>query len=166
MWGSTKANTADECTWANTPFNGGNTGYSPDAFNLVKNTVCPNGVLAKGYDAATQIMGDDWRMPTKAEIQELLKNTIQEWVEDYNGSGVKGMKFISKTDESKYIFIPAAGYCKYGSVHSVGNISYFWSSSLFTSYANYAWYLGFDSVGCSMYYDDRYCGMSVRGVRE
>ena len=164
MWGSTTPNTAEECNWTNAPFNNGSSYYDDTYFKSVKNTVYPNGILAKEYDAATQIMGDDWRMPTKAEIQELLDNTDYEWIEDYNGSGVKGMKFISKTDESKYIFIPAAGNYDDGSVYSVGNISYFWSSSLFTSYANYAWYLGIDSVGCSMYYDYRYCGMSVRGV--
>ena len=166
MWGSTKANTADECTWTNTPFNNGSSSYNSTYFKSVKDTVCPNGILAKEYDAAAQIMGGDWRMPTKAEIQELLDNTDYEWVENFNNSNVNGMKFISKTDETKYIFIPAAGYCNYGSVHSVGNISYFWSSSLFTSYADYAWYLGFDSDGYSMYYDYRYVGQSVRGVRE
>ena len=150
-------------SWATAPFNNGSSDYDSTYFGSEKNTVCPNDILAEGYDTATQIMGGDWRMPTKAEFDELLSGTTNEWTQV---NGVNGMKFTSKTDETKYIFIPAAGYCNYGSVHSVGNISYFWSSSLFTSYANYAWYLGFDSDGYSMYYDYRYVGQSVRGVRE
>ena len=102
MWGSTKANTPDECTWAKAPFNGGASDSDSDYFNSVKDTVCPNGILAKKYDAAAQIMGGNWRMPTKNELKELIDNTNSVWVENYKGSGVNGRKFISKTDTSKY----------------------------------------------------------------
>ena len=104
MWGSTTPNTADECTWEHTPFNDGNSYYNADAFKLMKNTVCPNGILAKEYDAATQIMGGGWRMPTKDELKELLDNTIKEWAQV---NGVNGYKFIGSNGNS--IFIPAAG---------------------------------------------------------
>ena len=118
-------------------------------------------------DAATQIMGDEWRMPTEAELRELLSGTTNEWIEDYNGTGIKGWKFTSKTDTSKYIFIPAAGSCVYGSVDGVGYDGSVWSSSLSTSAPSYAWYLDFGSGGCnvnSRYY--RCLGRSVRGVRK
>ena len=167
MWGSTTPNTDYGCTWVNTPFNGGASNYDEEYFNSVKDTVCPNGVLAKEYDTAAQIMGGKWRMPTEAEIKELFDNTDNEWVEDYNGSGVNGRKFTSKTDETKYIFIPAAGNCYYGSVLDVGYYGYVWSSSLSASYPNYAWYLGFHSDNCYVSYgNDRYDGQSVRGVRK
>ena len=162
MWGSTKANTPDECTWAKAPFNSGNTDYNADAFNSVKNTACPNGVLAKEYDAASHIMGNEWRMPTKAECEELLDNTKNEWT---RVNGVNGMKFTSKKDTSKYIFIPAAGDYDDGSVDYVGSNGYVWSSSLSTSYHSYAWDMGFGSSNCSMGdYVYRYGGLSVRGV--
>ena len=167
MWGSTEPNTAEECNWANAPFNNGSDRFEKKYFNAYKSEwLDDNDNLKPEYDAAYKATDGAARMPTQDEIRELLKNTSKQWITDYNGTGVNGMKFTSKTDETKYIFIPAAGYCNYGSVHSVGNISYFWSSSLFTSYANYAWYLGFDSDGYSMYYDYRYVGQSVRGVRE
>ena len=161
MWGSTKANTPDECTWAKAPFNGGNTSYNADAFNQVKDTVCPNGILAKEYDAASKIMGGDWRMPTKAEFDELLSGTTKEWTQM---SSVNGWKFTSKTDTSKYIFIPAAGYCYGGSVSDVGSGGGVWSSSLNASYPNNALYLFFNSGECNMDYNGRYVGWSVRGV--
>ena len=166
MWGSTEPNTADECTWSNAPFNNGSSDYDSTYFNSVKNTVCPNGILAKEYDTASKIMGGDWRMPTKAECQELIYNTTNEWITDYNGTGVNGRKFTSKTDTSKYIFIPAAGYCGDGSVENVDYRGYVWSSSLNTSNPINAWHLDFLSVNCSMGNLSRYYGRSVRGVRK
>ena len=114
-------------------------------------------------DAATQIMGGGWRMPTETEIQELLDNTKNEWT---RMNGVYGRKFTSKKDTSKYIFIPAAGYCRDGSVYSVGSYGFVWSSSLGTSYPSKAWYLGNYSDSCRINYLDRCGGQSVRGVRK
>lgn len=110
-------------------------------------------------------MGSDWRMPTEAEIQELLSGTTNEWVTNYNGTGVSGRKFTSKTNGNS-IFIPTAGSCYNGSVNYVGDIGYVWSSSLNTSNPIYAWYLFFSSGNCGMYNDGRYYGWSVRGVRK
>ena len=164
MWGSTKPNTADECTWANAPLNNGSSDYDETYFNSIKDTVCPNGILAKEYDAAAQIMGGDWRIPTKADFDELLSGTTDEWVTNYNGTGVKGRKFTSKTDTSKYIFIPAAGNCNYGSVNGVGNYGGVWTSSLGTSYLSDAWYLYFASGSRAMGFNSHYYGLPVRGV--
>ncbi len=166
QWGSTEPNTADECIWSNAPFNNRSSDYDKTYFNSVRDTVCPNDVLAKEYDTATQIMGGDWRMPTEAEFQELLSGTTNEWITNYNGTGVSGRKFTSKTDESKYIFIPAAGYCSDGSEQYVGYSSNVWSSSLRTSGPFNAWYLGFTSDNCGRYGNYRYHGRSVRGVRK
>ena len=117
-------------------------------------------------DAVTQIMGSDWRIPTEAEFQELLDNTDYEWIEDFNGTGVNGRKFTSKTDTSKYIFIPAAGYCGNGSVRTVGDYSVVWSSSLYDS--SFAFYL--DSVYSEdpfvVNFDYRCNGFSARGIRK
>ena len=165
MWGSTTPNTKDECTWTNAPFNGGNTSYNATYFNSVKDTVCPNGILAKEYDAATQIMGSDWRMPTQTEWQELLNGTTNEWIANYNNTGVSGRKFTSKTNGNS-IFIPAAVYCSNGSVYTVGGYGNVWSSSLNTSRPNNAWYLYFNSGNCSMSSSNRCDGQSVRGVRK
>ena len=165
MWGSTKANTPDECVWEHAPFNGGNTSYNADVFNSVKDTACPNGILAKEYDAAAQIMGGDWRMPTQTEIQELLDNTSKEWTQV---NGVNGYKFTSNKEgyQNNSIFIPAAGRCNDGSVYGVGGSGDVWSSSLYTSDPSNAWYLYFSSGNCFMYYDYRCYGQSVRGVRK
>ena len=153
-------------SWATAPFNNGSSSYDKAYFNSVKGTVCPNGILAKEYDAATQIMGGDWRMPTKAEFQELLNETTTKWFTNYNGTGVNGRKFTSKKDTSKYIFIPVAGYCSSGSVVNVGRGGSVWSSSLDALQPNCAWGLSFGSGGCRMLDNNRYEGQSVRGVRK
>ena len=165
MWGSTTPSTAEECNWANAPFNNGSSSYNSTYFNSVKGTVCPNNVLAKEYDAASHIMGGDWRMPTKAEFDELLSGTTNEWVTNYNSTGVSGRKFTSKTNGNS-IFIPAAGVCGDGSVYGVGDVGLVWSSSLYTSYPNYAWYLNFGSDDCHLSGNGRSYGRSVRGVRK
>lgn len=166
MWGSTIPSTKTECNWTNAPFNNGSGSYDSTYFNSVKDTVCPNGVLAKEFDAAYQSTNGMAHIPTKDEIQELLDNTDHEWIEDFNGTGVNGMKFISKTDESKYIFIPAAGSCYGGSVFSVGYDGYVWSSSLNASNPDYAWYLYFYSGSCYMGSSGRYGGRSIRPVTD
>ena len=164
MWGSIKPNTADECNWADAPFNNGSSNYDETYFNSVKDTVCPNGVLAKEYDAATQIMGSDWRMPTKEDFDELLKGTTNKWITNYNGTGVSGRKFTGSNGNS--IFIPAAGNCYNGSVYNVGRYGYVWGSSLSTSDPSYAWGLGFNSSERYVYSGRRNGGQSVRGVRK
>ena len=172
MWGSVTPNTADECIWANAPFNGGYSEYNADAFNSVKNTACPNGVLAKEYDAAAQIMGGDWRMPTDAEFQELIDGTNNAWVTNYEGTGVSGRKFTHKTDTSKYIFIPAAGVRTNDSVNYVGSDGDVWTSSLRPGSTDYAYTLFFNITFINAddydYYGFSYrCNaLSVRGVRK
>ncbi len=42
------------------------------------------------YDAARVNMGGSWRMPTVAELDELIDNCYCEWTDCYNGKGVKG----------------------------------------------------------------------------
>ena len=164
MWGSTTPNTNTTCDWTNAPFNNGSSDYDEEYFNSVKNTVCPNGILAKEYDAASHIMGGDWRMPTQTECKELLNGTTNEWITNFNGTGVNGMKLTSKADTSKYIFIPAAGSCYDGSVNDVGGDGLVWSSSLNTSGPGNAWGLYFNSGNCYMSYGNRCDGRSVRGV--
>lgn len=115
-------------------------------------------------DAATQIMGEGWRIPTQSDFQELIDNTKKEWT---IVNGVNGYKFTSIKEgyQNNSIFIPAAGYCSGGSVRNVGYDGLVWSSSLETSDPDFAWSLNFDSGDCNMYSGYRYGGRSVRGVR-
>ena len=129
-------------------------------------TVDNKRTLGPEDDAARANMGGDWRMPTQDELQELVDNTTNEWITDYNGTGVNGRKFTSKTNGNS-IFIPASGFRAGSLFNSQGNSGYVWSSSLNSIYPNYAWNLYFDSGGFVADSDDiRRYGVVVRGVME
>ncbi len=113
-------------------------------------------------DAARANWGGSWRMPTKEEQDELRNNCTWTWTTQ---NGVNGYKVTSKSNGNS-IFLPAAGYRYDSSLYSVGSPGYYWSSSRTTGYPYYACYLAFNSsyVGWNGYY--RYCGFSVRPVRQ
>ena len=102
-----------------------------------------------------------FKSPTKKQMQELIKHTDHKWTEI---DGVKGMKFINKNDSTKYIFIPAAGYCSAGGYYSVGDWGYIWSVNRDGYYENYAWSMGFYAGNVHIPSNYRSCGFSVRGV--
>lgn len=116
-------------------------------------------------DAARANMGGQWRMPTTAEFQALGNAVNAVWTTDYNGSGVAGLVCTDKTDSSKTLFFPAAGCAGLGSMFGVGDVGYVWSSSLGSSYVDYAWSLNFGNEDTYWDYNfRRYYGFSVRGV--
>ena len=99
--------------------------------------------------------------PTKEQFKELIGYTNHEWTEI---DGIKGMKFINKNDDTKYIFIPAAG-SRFGSTYDiVGSWGYVWSSSRGFKNPNNAWRLYFGSGIAFMRYNSRCFGYSMRGV--
>lgn len=93
--------------------------------------------LTSTYDAATQNMGDPWRMPTEDEVRELLNNTKMEW-DLIDGNYI--FKLISKVSgyEGKYIQLPQqqggfSGYYpfQFNPFSSTEDIAgYWWSSTV------------------------------------
>ena len=120
-----------------------------------------SGNLTLEQDAAHVNLGGDWRMPTKAECQELLNKCNVMWTKNYNKTGVAGRVFTSKINGNS-VFFPAAGYCYNSSVYYVGLGGDYWSSSWDSS--SFAWYLYFYSVDKGLYNRSLYYGYSVRGV--
>ena len=164
MWGSAKPNTKTTCNWMKNPFNNGSDSCDEEYFNAHKSEwLDDKDNLKPEYDAATQIMGDGWRMPTKADFQELLDNTDNELV---TINDVDGWKFTSKTNGNS-IFIPFSGERLDSSFYFQGAFGNVWSSSLDTAEPYFAWYLGFseDRVYAD-YYESRDFGFVVRGVMD
>ena len=166
QWGDIEDKSNSDYSWESYKYrNGPNTPFTKYCTDSEYGTVDNKTTLEPEDDAASHVMGGDWRMPTEAEFDELLSGTTKEWITNYNGTGVNGWKFASKKDTSKYIFIPAAGYCSGGSVYSVGDRSYVWTSSLWTAPFS-AWFLFIDRGECGTGNNMRYYGLSVRGVRK
>lgn len=114
-------------------------------------------------DAARANWGGAWRMPKMEEFTELINNTDNEWVANYNG--VAGYKFMNKSDNTKFIFLPAAG-CRYTSSFLYqGSGGGYWSSTLNSDVPGNAWNLSFsdESVNTSNY-GRRDFGYAVRAV--
>ena len=110
-------------------------------------------------DAVYTALGGNWRMPTKADIQELTANTTTEVT---SISGIQGIKITSKNN-SNYLFFPFAGYARSGSMSNVGSDFYCWSSTLYSVGSANAWGFSVNS-GNNMNMNSRRSGQSVRGV--
>ena len=100
-------------------------------------------------------MGGDWRLPTSTNIEELIANTNYEYT---TIDGIEGGKFTNKSDSSKYIFLPGAGY--ENGYFYLGITFFSWSSSLYDDLINYAQCLD----GSTIANFARYSGLPLRGV--
>lgn len=122
-WGETTGHEANDAntafkdghsfSWTNAPFNGGKEDYDATIFNGLKDTVCPNGILALAYDAANVNWGGAWRMPTNEDFTTFLNGTSS-----YRKGSLThlGVTFPDAGDGEGTDLLPGAGY--------------YWSSSL------------------------------------
>ena len=165
QWGDTVDKSNADCTWTIYKHcNGSNKALTKYCTNSEYGTVDNKTTLDPEDDAVRVYMGGDWRIPTQTEFDELLSGTTNEWIADYDGTGVSGRKFTSKTDTSKYIFIPAAGFRSDSSFQYQGSAVAVWSSSLYTSLSDCAWELSLSSDSPVVSYSARSFGLVVRGV--
>lgn len=165
QWGDIVGRTAGEvkvknCNWVTVPFG------ITENFDSIKDMVCPNGILSKEYDTVYIHTHGKAHMPTKEDFEELTANTNSSWEENFNGSGVNGIKFTSKKEPSKYIFIPAAGYTGRGSLYDQGSVGGVWSSSLCSFDPSNVWKLYFDNGALNIFNNFRCYGYSVRGIMD
>lgn len=172
QWGATQGYEGDEAkahsTWATTPFNNGSDSYDSAYFTANSGTwLTETAELKNEYDAAYVNTSGKQKMPTLDQIRELTANTTSTWtsVTASDGSTVYGRLFTSKTDETKYIFVPASGNFRNGSQNDVGSDGSVWSSSLDTDDPDYAFDLGFDSGNAGWRNNSRCFGFAVRGVK-
>lgn len=66
--------------------------------------------LSGRSDTATELWGNNWRMPSQEEFTALKDNCDATWESNYNSTGVKGVLFTGRGEYSaNSIFLPAAG---------------------------------------------------------
>lgn len=118
--------------------------------------------LEAADDAATQIYGDGWRMPTASEFEELLGNCTWELV----GNGVKLTSTV-KGYTDKFIIIPSTGFMSGAKIYLNSSEGYYWTNSLNTNGESaYAKNFVISSYGgyCNIGSDSRSLGMAIRPV--
>lgn len=113
------------------------------------------------YDVARANWGNTWRLPTSAELQELVSKCTWKWVPrgTSNGYEVTG-------PNGRSIFLPASGYRTGSSLNYAGEYGSYWSSSPYESSAERSYRLYFISGGHYVGWDHRGNGFSVRPVSE
>ena len=131
-----------------------------------------NEVLSSSDDAARQILGGDWQLPTKEIWKALFDANTKTvyWGPDGNKyfntiSGINGMKISKKDDSNTYIFLPAAGSAG-TKVNDVGVWGYYWSGTANSSTKPYYLYLGnYGGVNAQEVKSNYFVGRPVRPVR-
>ncbi len=160
-WGETYP--TSDANWTNYKYSTGDypsltlTKYNTvDSYGIVDNKT----ILEPEDDAACVHWGDNWRMPTYAELYELIYECTWECTSQ---NGVNGYKVISKSN-GKSIFLPAAGLYN-PSPYEVGSDIHYWSSTLNTVTPIYAEGITFVSDSFLVVsYHNRNCGMPIRPV--
>lgn len=120
--------------------------YDNTNLGLTKYKNADNGefiILEREDDAASIIMGGDWRTPTNQEIVDLCNNCYTVWSKL---GDVDGIQFVSMQDNHKgnSIFMPLSGLTDNYYQHITGNdmmIGFYWSSTLSRSDDYAAYYL-------------------------
>ena len=152
-WGETEPK--DEFNWVTYRWCNGEASLNENELIMTKYNADDNlTALEAADDAATANWGEDWRMPTKAELSELIFYCTVTFT-IYNG--VRGNLFVGRNGNS--IFLPAAG--GYGQ-NEGEDYGLYWSSSLGTDFDD-AWYI-FTGGNCLAGCFRRCCGFSVRPV--
>ena len=123
-------------------------------------------------DAARQLWGGTWHIPTTEEWQALLDGNYYTWVwtDDYlnDGSNHTG-RIVTRKDgtgpcSGDSIFLPAAGFRGDSNLYSLGSYGSYWSSSLFELGSYGALGVDFNADSQGEYRSDRYYGLSIRPV--
>ncbi len=166
-WGETTGYNSGKTTfnWSTyTLCNGSSSTMKKYCTNSSYGTVDNKTELDPEDDAAYVNWGSVWRMPTRAQWDELYNSsyTTTTWT---TLNGEYGRKISKKSDSNVYIFLPAAGYRGDSRLNGVCGYGNYWSRSLITSSSYSAYYLYFDSSYLyTVNNDGRYYGRSVRPV--
>lgn len=133
-----------------------------------------DGVLNEGCDVAHSSWGSSWRMPTKADFDNLVKaccGSTSGYSEPapstiYTGGvyyilkagttvdgvtyNVPGILFVARIDTSKRLFFPAAGNLQNTTGNGQGTLCSYWASSLYSTDTSNAYYAHYSLIKFSM----------------
>lgn len=151
-----------------------------------------DGILNEGCDVAHSSWGSSWRMPTKADFDNLVKaccGSTSGYSEPapstiYTGGvyyilkagttvdgvtyNVPGILFVARIDTSKRLFFPAAGNLQSTTGNGQGTLCSYWASSLYsTDKSNaYCGYYSLIGLSTTMQPVSRCKALSIRPVSD
>ena len=111
------------------------------------------------YDVARATWGGEWRTPTKAEWEELLRYTDWKYIK-YNGRWC--VELISEFNNMKLI-LPTTGYREGTSISGASTNGHYWSSTPDRLNSAYAYHYGAAPRG-DFSTSGRYSGLAIRAV--
>ncbi len=171
-WGDTVGYKYENGAWVAS--NGSSSGFSFDEKtvpNSGKSTstlqnegwITTDNVLVSQHDAAHVQWGEEWRMPTQQEMNNLGEMCDWTWT---TMNGVNGYIVRGRGDySSANIFLPASGYGRGTSFNGVGLNGNYWSSIPNSNEYCYSWYFFFYSGYHNTNNDCRFYGYPVRPVQ-
>ena len=163
-WGETEEK--EDYSWSTYKWcNGSNTTFTKYCSNSSKGSVDNKTVLDSEDDVAHVAWGDDWRIPTRSEIEELMEKCTWEW------GSLEGLinGYLVTGPNGNSIFLPAAGCFWDTENDSRGAYGHYWSSNAEPSFegsSSYAYSIYFESVDGRRWneYGSRNAGFTVRPV--
>ncbi len=123
----------------------------------------PSKIAGTNYDAASWNWGSHWRLPTKAEIEELISNSKIEWVKDTESGGKMLLKFTSKIN-GNFIYLSSTNIRRGKQVSNDGKEGAYWTGDLSPN-SDKAWALAFyGDAEVKPYQYERSLGLCIRPV--
>ncbi len=132
QWGDTQP--AEDCTWETYKWGESHAILHKYNSSMSLGTVDNNLILDLEDDAASVILGGNWRMPTAKECQELKNECRWEYcsVTGADGDAYSGFKVWGTKEgyTENWIFIPMSGWKDGEKLYEVSNLGGFWSSTV------------------------------------
>ena len=145
----------DSYTWSTYKWNDNDTG------ELTKyNGTDSKTILELTDDTAQALWGDEWRMPTQAEMQELMDRCTWTW------TSVNGVYGYRVSGNGNSIFLPAAGSQYEDLYTSQGSQGCYMSSTLYGDDYELEICLGFNKKDRYTINSDRCDGHTIRPVKK
>ena len=160
-WGETE--TKSEYSWATYQYSDGSaTSLNKYCSRANYGTVDGLNTLEPDDDAARVILGDEWSMPTKEQVEELTNATYTTW-EQTELNGVKGVRIKSRTTNAS-IFLPIGGFRDNISISNGNSYGYFWTRNVHSSIDYTAWAFRYGDELDTENVKSRYLGLNIRPV--
>lgn len=114
------------------------------------------------YDVARQLWGEEWSLPTRAQVEELESECTWTYT---TLNDVVGWNVVGKNGNS--IFIPLSGAYYPDAQAFLGSQAYFWTGTLYEKEGKnyYAWAIRLNTSGYYCSLGDLYMGYGIRPVK-